>query len=253
MQDFNLIIDSGNKKFDFFLQSFFKFFLKSVMAGCYLGIAMILSLSLGSILNTFDTNLAKIGYSLFFGLTFVLIVFLNGELFTGNCLTTLFPVLHKERSIFIMSKMWLVCLIGNFLGVMWIAYLFVKSESLVNLVTPYIAILVETKLDYNFDTLLIRSILCNFIVCIATYISIKIKDEMAKTTIMLLVISTFVITGFDHCIANIGLYTMGITLNLVDSSFSLVNNILISILGNIIGGSLMLGLPIYWILFTSKD
>ncbi|ALS35694.1 nitrite transporter NirC [Enterococcus rotai] len=248
MEDFDLILESGEKKFTYFFENSFKFFLKSFMAGCYLGIAMVLSLFLGSILNTFDANIAKIGYSMFFGLTFVLIVFLNGELFTGNCLTTSFPIFNRTRSITEMGKMWFICLIGNIVGVSWFLWLFVKSQSFTHIVNPYINTLLETKLNFSFDTLFIRSILCNFIVCIATYIALKIDNEMAKTSIMLLVISTFVIAGFDHCIANIGLYVMGITLGQVDISLLMLNNIFISIVGNIIGGSLMLGIPLYLIL-----
>jgi nitrite transporter NirC len=62
----------------------------------------------------------------------------------------------------------------------------------------------------------------------------------------MMLVMTFVLAGFDHCIANAGLFTMGIVQlgNLVDWSL-LPLHMLISSLGNIIGGSLFLGLPIY--------
>ena len=77
MDDYSLLLEAGQKKFAFFHQTPLKFFVKSILAGIYLGVAMSLSLALGGILATRDPNLAKIAFSMFFGLTFVLIIYLN--------------------------------------------------------------------------------------------------------------------------------------------------------------------------------
>ena len=88
--------------------------------------------------------------------------------------------------------------------------------------------------------------MCNFIVCVAAFAGLKIKSESAKMIVMLIVVMSFVLPGFEHSIANMGTFSMGF--------FALGNSILwsglglhmlISTIGNIIGGSLLLGLPIY--------
>ncbi|EOH91204.1 formate/nitrite transporter family protein [Enterococcus pallens] len=254
MEDYSLILNAGQKKFDFFQKSPLKFFVKSILAGIYLGVAMSLSLALGGIVASVDANLAKIAFSMFFGLTFVLIIYLNGELFTGNCLTTIFPVYAKKQKSHCLIKMWSSCLIGNSLGVSIYGILFVKSRALETIVFPYIANLVVAKQSFTLESLVIKSILCNFIVCIATYVALKIEDDLAKTTIMLLVIMTFVLCGFDHCIANIGLFLMqGIIDHSALDVILVTQSISLSILGNVIGGSIVLATPLYYVLSSSRN
>lgn len=45
--------------------------------------------------------------------------------------------------------------------------------------------------------LFIKGILCNFIVCAAAFVGMKLKEEMAKTFIMMIIVMTFVLPGFD--------------------------------------------------------
>ncbi|WP_242704629.1 formate/nitrite transporter family protein [Candidatus Enterococcus ferrettii] len=92
------------------------------------------------------------------------------------------------------------------------------------------------------------------IVCIATYTALKVKDELAKTVIMLLTIMTFVLCGFDHCIANIGLYVMQVLVDPSVLNWKLISeSISLSILGNVVGGAGLLALPLYYILVPEKQ
>ena len=63
---------------------------------------------------------------------------------------------------------------------------------------------------------------------------------------IVIMVMTFVLPGFEHCIANGGIFTMGITQlgSTIDWSM-LPLHMLISTLGNIIGGSVLLAVPIY--------
>ncbi|WP_429965310.1 formate/nitrite transporter family protein [Enterococcus sp. AZ072] len=228
-----------------------KFFAKSVMAGVYLGIAMTLSLALASTVNMLHPALAKIAFAMFFGLTFVLIVFLNGELFTGNCLTTAFPLINHSQTLSQLVKLWVVCLFVNSVDVLLFGFLFIQSKSLDSLIYPYLKSLVYAKQDFTLISLFIKSVLCNLIVCIATYTALKMKDELAKTVIMLLTIMIFVLCGFDHCIANIGLYVMQILVDPSVLNWKLIfESISLSILGNVVGGAGLLALPLY---FSSRE
>lgn len=254
MNDYLLIIQAGEQKLDYFQENAKKFFVKSIFAGVYLGIAMSLSLALGGIIATVNTNLAKIGFSMFFGLTFVLIIYLNGELFTGNCLTTIFPFFRGKKSYQLLARMWTICLLGNVAGICLYSFLFIRSHTLESIIIPYLSDLVVAKQNFSIESLIIKSILCNFIVCTATYVALKIKDDLAKTTIMLLVIMTFVLCGFDHCIANIGLFMMqGLIDSAVLNSLLVTQSISLSIIGNIIGGAILLAAPLYYILSTKKS
>ena len=44
-----------------------------------------------------------------------------------------------------------------------------------------------------------RAVLCNFFVCLAVLCGIKLKEETAKILMIMICISGFVISGFEHC------------------------------------------------------
>ena len=150
--------------------------------------------------------------------------------------------------------MWVVCYLGNFVGIALICFLFVKSGAQSTLLKPYLQTLMEAKLNFSAFELLIKGILCNFIVCIAAYSGIKIKDETARLIVIMVFVMAFVLPGFEHCVANMGIFTMGVTQlgSSVDWSM-LPLHMLISTIGNIIGGSVLLAVPIYGVFRAPKE
>ena len=201
----------------------FVFFIRSIVAGLYLGLATILSYTLAVLLVEHHVIAAKIAFAGAFGIGLVIIVLLGSELFTGNCFTTMFPVYHKRLKFLDILPMWGICYVGNFVGIALICFLFIKG------------------------------ILCNFIVCAAAFVGMKLKEEMAKTFIMMIIVMTFVLPGFEHSIANMGTFSMTFTALGTSISWSGVGlHMLLSTLGNIIGGSILLGLPIYLMIRPKK-
>ena len=218
------------------------------MAGFYLGVASILSYSLGSIFATIDPLLGKVAFAVLFGLAFILVVFLNAELFTGNCLTTILPVYTKKLKFIEILPNWIICYFGNFLGASFIGVLFVLSGSLSHQLPDFLSSVLVYKLDFDITQLIIRSILCNFIVCIASFVSYKVKSESAKVIILFIVIIAFVLPGFDHSIANMVTFAMGVTAFPTTINYLMILlNLLFSTFGNILGGSILLALPLYFI------
>mgnify|MGYP000544379626 FL=1 len=51
-----------------------------------------------------------------------------------------------------------------------------------------------------------RAVLCNFFVCLAVLCGIKLKSESGKFLMITICISGFVVSGFEHCIANMGIF-----------------------------------------------
>lgn len=246
--DLEILEEAGLKKIKLSQDEPFKYFIKAIMAGFYLGIASILSYAMGSVASLIHPMLGKIAFASFFGLAFILVVFLNGELFTGNCLTTILPVYTKKIKFVSILPNWIICYFGNFIGASIIGALFILSGSLSHTLLDYLESALVFKLDFNITQLLIRAILCNFIVCIAAFVSLKIKDEAAKVIVLFVLIIAFVLPGFDHSIANMASFAMGVTAFGSTLNFtSIFMNLLISTFGNIIGGSILIAYPIYLI------
>lgn len=253
--DIEVLSKLGKIKYNIMKTDPLRFFVRSFMAGAYLGAAAILSYTLGAMLADHGV-IGKIAVAATFGIGLVAIVYLGAELFTGNCFVTVMPVLKGELKIRDILPMWVVCYLGNTVGIALICFLFIKSGAQTKVMVPYLTTAMNAKLQFNGFELLIKGILCNFIVCIAAYSGIKIKDETARLIVIMVFVMAFVLPGFEHCIANAGIFTMGITQlgNAVDWTM-LPLHMLISTIGNIIGGSVLLAVPIY-IMFReaqSKD
>ena len=243
--DIEVLCKLGKVKYNIMKNDPLRFFVRSFMAGAYLGAAAILSYTLGAMLSNHGV-VAKIAVAATFGIGLVAIVYLGAELFTGNCFVTIMPVLKGELKIKDIVPMWLMCYLGNMVGISLICFLFIKSGAQKSVMIPYLQTVMTSKLQFNVFELFIKGILCNFIVCIAAYSGIKIKDETARLIVIMVFVMVFVLPGFEHCVANAGIFTMGLTQlgNTINWSM-LPLHMLISTLGNIVGGSVLLAVPIY--------
>ena len=228
----------------------FRFFMRSIMAGLYLSMAAILSFSLGALFQD-NTALSKTLVAGTFGIGLAMIVFLGGELFTGNCFTTMIPVYSKKLKIKDLIPAWIICYLGNCVGSIIVCAIFIGSGSLKDVMTTYLTASITVKLNFDIIQLLLKAVLCNFVVCVGAYAGMKVQDSITKFVFILLIVMIFVLPGFEHCIANVSTFTMGLTL--LGNNVSWINlplHMLISTIGNILGGSVLLGLPVY---LTFKD
>lgn len=206
--DIEVLCKLGKVKYNIMKNDPLRFFVRSFMAGAYLGAAAILSYTLGAMLSNHGV-VAKIAVAATFGIGLVAIVYLGAELFTGNCFVTIMPVLKGELKIKDIVPMWLMCYLGNMVGISLICFLFIKSGAQKSVMIPYLQTVMTSKLQFNVFELFIKGILCNFIVCIAAYSGIKIKDETARLIVIMVFVMAFVLPGFEHCVANAGIFTMG--------------------------------------------
>jgi formate/nitrite transporter len=204
------------------------------------------------------------------GLAMVLIA--GSELFTGNTMIIL-PVCCKQATIGGMLKNWVAVYIGNFIGSVLIAALVVFGHSFGLFGNAVGAAAINTavaKVSLTFSDAFIRGILCNFLVCIAVWMSFAAKDVVGKVAAIYFPIMIFVLAGWEHSIANMyfisaGLFASGNpayleafkAISQADPSVLtwgsfFVKNLLPVTLGNIIGGSVLVGLG-YWFVYLKDD
>jgi nitrite transporter NirC len=71
------------------------------------------------------------------------------------------------------------------------------------------------------------------------------KTESGKLIIMFCVIATFVIAGFEHCVANMATFSLAyLILDQAPPIGLVLHNMLFVTIGNMLGGALFLGLPV---------
>ena len=77
----------------------------------------------------------------------------------------------------------------------------------------YLALIVPGKLSAPWYLLLLRGVLCNFLVCIGVFAGFRLQSETAKALVITLAITTFVLTGLEHSIANMAYFALHALLN----------------------------------------
>lgn len=224
-----------------------KYIARAIVTGFYVIVAIILSYTAGAMLYDKYPEFAKIIIASTFSFALALIVFLSGELFTGNNLVMSIGVYKKRVSIGDLAKVWLYSFVGNAIGCIIFAFLFVKSGASLNYIQHYIETICNAKLDLSIMELLLRGILCNFIVCLGYFVGIKMKSESGKLIMMFFCVFAFIIAGFEHSVANVGVFSIGYFALDGLPMFEVLRNLFWVTLGNIIGGGVLLAFSAIYI------
>lgn len=195
----------------------------------------------------------------------MMVVLCGAELFTGNCLMII-GVLDRKIRISGMLRNWVLVYLGNFLGALLVVAL-MKSTGLwetgSGLLGASVIKTAQAKVQLSFGQAFVRGILCNWLVCLAVWMSTGARETVSKIFAIWFCIGLFVISGFEHSIANMYFIPAGIAAA-ADSGLTqlagcdvsvltvgnfLVKNLLPVTLGNILGGGLFVGM-VYW--FTGR-
>ena len=210
------------------------------------------------------------------GLTFclglILVVVAGAELFTGNNLIVMAFVSGKVTLAKLLRN-WVIVYVGNFIGSIATAGIMVYcgrykwAQGIIWLNAMNIA---HAKCSKPFVDLFFLGIMCNALVCLAVWMCFGARSTTDKILSIIFPITAFVACGFEHSVANmyfipVALFvntaaspefwtTVGKTAenfpNLTWSNF-FIGNLIPVTLGNIVGGSGLVGL-VYWLTYRRK-
>ncbi|CAM9647771.1 unnamed protein product [Choristocarpus tenellus] len=218
----------------------FKTFLMGIISGCHIAFGGLLALTVGGNcpgIASANPGLQKIIFGAF-GLPFGLFMTVvgGGELFTGNTAMVTAALIEGKATRAGLLRNWFFSYLGNFAGSLLIVSLVMAAGVVAN---PGTAIgIASSKTSLTFLQAFTRGILCNWLVCMAVWMSASASDAFGKFCAIFLPISAFVAMGMDHSVANMFLIPLGMGLGAgVSWSTFLTANLLPVTLGNIVGGA----------------
>ena len=223
-----------------------KYFLSSFMAGMFIGLGILLTFTVGGVSSGLPTNKILMGVS--FGIALSLVVVFGTELFTGNNMVGVTGMLNKVNKAITfkdMIFMWIAAYIGNVLGSVVLAIIYVFSNSASKPVVDFIVKVSKAKVAALPQELFFKGILCNILVCLAVLAGIKLKEETAKLIMVFWCLFAFITAGFEHSVANMTLLMMGIMYKGITLN-GYFYNLLFVTLGNIVGGG-FIGYACYYL------
>ena len=221
-----------------------KMFLLGIFAGVFIALAGAGSTIASATIT--NGSLARLINGMIFPSGLAMVILAGSELFTGNSLIVI-SVLEKRVSFKMMLKNWLIVYLGNLVGSLLVAFIFVYGH-LPNLFAGgLVGTLVNgaiTKVSLTMSEAFLRGVLCNVLVCIAVWMAAAAKEAHGKVVALYLPILVFVVCGFEHCVANMFSIPVGILTSYEYAITSegltwfnfFVHNLLPVTLGNIVGG-----------------
>ena len=236
--------------------------LRGFLAGAFLGYATTLA-----ILAATQTGLGIVG-AVVFPVGFVMIILLGLELATGNFALIPMAVKDKRTNVGRLFYNWTWVLIGNLIGGVAYAGLYVIVTTKMGHVDPTtidaahrIMTVAETKTlgyaQYGFDgtiSAFTSALLCNWMVTLGAVMAFTSTTTIGKIAAMWLPIMTFFALGYEHAIVNMFLIPAGILLGaeITIADWWLWNGLPV-IAGNIVGGMIFTGMLLYWSFGRGND
>ncbi|NLG10423.1 MAG: formate/nitrite transporter family protein [Coriobacteriaceae bacterium] len=250
---------------------FVRMFLLAILAGAFIAFgACASSLAMHDVPNI---GLARLIAGFVFPVGLMMIVLVGGELFTGNCLMVEALVDKKIKAIHWLRNL-VVVWIGNLVGSILIVALVIVAnqysytDGALGAFTIKVAL---GKATLPFWTAFGSAILCNILVCVAVVAAMAARDVVGKIFAIFFPIMAFVLSGFEHSVANMYYISAGIaaksntvfaekatelygisaqSMQALDIA-GFFSNLIPVTLGNVVGG-VALGLLLYF-LHKKKD
>lgn len=237
---------------------FLSMLMLGVLAGAFIGLGALYFVLIKSDASLSFATSQVVG-GLAFSLGLILVIVAGAELFTGNNLLVMAWAEGKISSAALL-KNWLVVFLANFIGASGLAVLvFFSGHTEMNngaIAEQYIKIAI-IKTELPFWNAFFKGVLCNILVCLAVWMAFAGRTVIDKVLAIIFPISAFVAAGFEHCIANMYIIPLAMleqafnTTSLVADTVTwagFFNNLLPVILGNLVGGSLLVGI-VYHIIY----
>ena len=216
-------------------------------------------------------GVARLLAGLVFSLGLILVIVGGAELFTGD---SLMIVAYASRRITVGSllRAWSLVYVGNIGGgistaaLMFLAGQYGFGAGAVGKTALAIA---SAKAALPTIQLFVLAVLCNVLVCLAVWMSFGARSVSDKVLVIIPPITAFVAAGFEHSIVNLYLLPYGLAIKAwagadfwaaigqsaadypaltVGGAF---HNIVVATIGNLIGGSLMVG-AVYWFVYLRR-
>jgi formate transporter len=216
-------------------------------------------------------GIARLLAGLAFSLGLILVIVGGAELFTGDSLMVV-ACASQRITLGALLRAWSLVYVGNVGGAM-------GTAAMIFLAGQYgfgggalgktALTIASAKAALPTIQLFFLAALCNVLVCLAVWMSFEARTAADKVMVIVPPIAAFVAAGFEHSIANLYFLPYGLAIKAwTGSDFwaaigqsaadyprlrlgNALHNIVLSTVGNLVGGSLMVG-AVYWFVYLRR-
>ncbi len=242
-----------------------------ILAGAFIALGAMFMTVVATGAGELPWGVARLLSGLVFSLGLILVIVGGAELFTGD---SLMIVACASQRITLQSllRAWALVYIGNLIGAVGTAFLVYLSGQHTfagGAVGQTALSIANIKVALATVDLFFLALLCNVLVCLAVWMSFGARSTTDKVMVIVPPVTAFVAAGFEHSIANLYFlpYALAIKAGASAEFWSSIgqtannyeavaldaaaHNIIVATIGNLIGGSLMVG-AVYWLVYLRQ-
>jgi len=211
----------------------------SIMGGAYVGMAGLLSLSVaGNLGPEVAMGVQKFVFAALFPVNLLLVLQSGCQLYTGNTATVSAAFLEKKVKLLQVVRSFALSWVGNVIGCGGLAVAAWYTGLLGGGAGEMAVATVAKKCGGTLGQTFVKAILCNWLVCMAVFLSTQAKDMTGKMVGIWFPISMFVGIGFEHSVANMFILPAGL---LSGSPLTYMQTVMANLLpvtiGNLLAGA----------------
>jgi formate transporter len=250
-------VDTGAKKTH---RSWDRVLVSAFLAGAYISFGGLVAITVSSGLKpeTWGT-LPTLFMGAAFTLGLVLVLIAGSDLATGNMMLVPLAAMRGKIGLGDTAKNLALVLLGNLIGALVVAYFLAVQTGVIGhagasgaagLTYERLAAIAGAKATGESHwQVFLRGIGCNWLVCLAVWMSLASKTVSGKILAIFFPIMAFVAMGFDHVIANMFFIPAAIWAGVPHITWGdALTNWLFAGLGNLVGAVVFVATS-YWYLF----
>ncbi|MEG0874398.1 MAG: formate/nitrite transporter family protein [Clostridiales bacterium] len=241
-----------------------KMIIPGILAGAYIAFAALAATVIGSgwVGDWATSGLNKAAGAFAFTVGLILVVVAGSELFTGNNMYLAISKMAGKTTWGGLLKNWGTVYVANFIGAMIVVsiaffggFLFLNGD--LSAIGAKAVATAQAKVSLTWGAAFLKGIGCNWLVCLAVWMSLGAQDVVGKIFSCFFPIFTFVLIGFEHSVANMFFIPIGIlaangTVDVLTWGNFVFSNLIPVTLGNIVGGGLFVGI-FYSLVYLKKS
>jgi formate/nitrite transporter len=238
----------------------------SFLAGAYIAFGGLVAITVSAGLDP-ETwgNLPTLFMGAAFTLGLVLVLIAGSHLATGNMMVVPLGAMQGKLSVGDVVRNLTLVLAGNLVGALFVAYFLAVQTGVIGgvetdvgspaaMTYERLASIAEAKgLHESGWQIFLRAVGCNWLVCLAVWISLAAQSVAGKVVGVFFPIMAFVAMGFDHVVANMFFLPAAIFAGVPEIGWDdTLRNWLFALLGNLVGAVVFVSTS-YWYLFLRDE
>mmetsp|Transcript_8852 Transcript_8852/g.8761 ORF Transcript_8852/g.8761 Transcript_8852/m.8761 type:complete len:345 (+) Transcript_8852:123-1157(+) len=185
-----------------------------------------------------------------FPIALIFVLFMGGDLFTGNIMFMTMAWVHGKASVRMVAEVLIFSFFSNFgwfLFFDW--FLAYKTELFIK--EPFLSQCLNlglTHLEQDWGIVVLKGVGANALVCVGVFMGTIARSGISKLVLIFVPVFTFVTIGYEHVVANMGFVPVAMMYGADITPIEYIQESVVpSAIGNWIGGGFLLGTPLVYL------